>query len=73
MVRYERTTSAEAVQKVNHMITNPPSWAEYREQRVNLRWVDELGLEWASNFTDFQSALEFIKRVELVAINAEWY
>lgn len=74
MVRYMRATTEEAVQKVNQLRMNPPAFADSREQRVNLRWVDELGFEWASNFTDFQSALHFMSQsVQIVAINAEWY
>ena len=71
MVRYTRATTEEAVQKVNQLRTNPPAYEG--NQRVNLRWVDELGFEWASNFTCFNLALDFIPSVQIVAINAEWY
>lgn len=71
MDNYTRATTAQAVQKVNHLRTNPPTYEE--NQRVNLRWVDELGFEWASNFTCFDLALDFMSKVEIVAINAEWY
>ena len=85
MVRYTRATTAEAVQKIHHLRTNPPAYEG--NQRVNLRWVDELGFEWASNFTCFNLALDFIgapttvringnvekTTIDVVAMNAEWY
>ena len=71
MVTYTRANNETANDIIHRLASNPPAYEG--NQRVNLRWVDELGFEWASNFTCFHMALDFIPSVQIVAINAEWY
>ena len=76
MARLTRTTTQEAVQKVNHLMDNPPKYED--NERVNLQWADSLGNIWNSNFVSFALALEFIEGFlgdngEIVAMNAGWW